>query len=92
MGGQPGKPKPLGNPPIRLEPRKPQPIEEPPRPIPVPPAERPPLPITADLASYSRNHEAGQGQMLEPDLMSLVSIALWQSLRDLRYGISYCVL
>jgi len=29
MGGQPGKPKPIGNPPIRYEPQRP-PIEEPP--------------------------------------------------------------
>ena len=50
MGQQPGKPKPPGNPPIRPEPRQPQPIEEPPRPIPIPPVERPPLPIGADLA------------------------------------------
>src|SRR6266404_5164917 len=47
MGGQPGKPKPLGNPPIRREPQRPQPIEEPPRPLPVPPSERPPLPMQA---------------------------------------------
>jgi hypothetical protein len=33
MGGQPGKPKPIGNPPIRYEPQRP-PIEEPPKPIP----------------------------------------------------------
>ena len=43
MGGQPGKPKPIGNPPIRYEPQRP-PIEEPPKPIPPPPVERPPLP------------------------------------------------
>jgi len=43
MGGQPGKPKPIGNPPIRSEPQRP-PIEEPPKPIPTPPVERPPLP------------------------------------------------
>jgi hypothetical protein len=47
MGGQPGKPKPLGNPPIRQEPQRPRPIEEPPRPLPVPPVERPPLPMQA---------------------------------------------
>src|SRR5882762_8768475 len=47
MGGQPGKPKPIGNPPIRREPQRPQPIEEPPRPLPVPPVERPPLPMQA---------------------------------------------
>ena len=41
MGGQPGKPKPIGNPPIRYEPQRP-PIEEPPKPIPPPPVERPP--------------------------------------------------
>jgi len=44
MGGQPGKPKPPGNPPVRPEPQEPKPIEEPPRPIPVPPIERPPSP------------------------------------------------
>ena len=43
MGGQPGKPKPPGNPPTRPEPLWPQPIEEPPRPLPMPPIERPPL-------------------------------------------------
>jgi hypothetical protein len=47
MGGQPGKPKPPGNPPIRPEPQEPKPIEEPPRPIPLPPVERPPAPIRA---------------------------------------------
>jgi hypothetical protein len=41
MGGQPGKPKPIGNPPIRYEPQRP-PIEEPPKPILTPPVERPP--------------------------------------------------
>src|ERR1700736_895037 len=52
MGGQPGKPKPLGNPPIRQEPHRPQPIEEPPRPLPVPPVERPPLPMQASNLTY----------------------------------------
>jgi len=33
MGGQPGKPKPPGNPPVRPEPEEPKPIEEPPTPI-----------------------------------------------------------
>ena len=50
MGQQPGKPKPPGNPPIRPEPRQPQPIEEPPRPIPIPPVERPPPPVVAYFA------------------------------------------
>src|SRR6266446_6349269 len=36
MGGQPEKPKPPGNPPVRQEPQRPRPIEEPP-PLPVPP-------------------------------------------------------
>jgi hypothetical protein len=48
MGGQPGKPKPPGNPPVRPEPQEPKPIQEPPTPIPVPPVERPPAPIRAD--------------------------------------------
>ena len=52
MGGQPGKPKPLGNPPIRQEPQRPQPIEEPPRPLPVPPVERPPLPMQASNTGF----------------------------------------
>jgi hypothetical protein len=52
MGGQPGKPKPLGNPPIRQEPQRPQPIEGPPRPLPVPPVERPPLPMQASNLTY----------------------------------------
>ena len=43
MGGQPGEPKPIGNPLIRYEPQRP-PIEELPKPIPPPPVERPPLP------------------------------------------------
>jgi hypothetical protein len=47
MGGQPGKPKPPGNPPVRPEPQEPKPIQEPPTPIPVPPVERPPAPIRA---------------------------------------------
>jgi hypothetical protein len=42
MGGQPGKPKPPGNLPVRPEPQEPKPIQEPPTPIPVPPVERPP--------------------------------------------------
>jgi hypothetical protein len=50
MGQQPGKPKPPGNPPIRLEPGRRQPIEEPPKPIPIPPVENPPPPIVADRA------------------------------------------
>ena len=54
MGGQPGKPKPLGNPPIRQEPQRPQPIEEPPRPLPVPPVERPPLPIQTSNLTYMK--------------------------------------
>ena len=52
MGGQPGKPKPIGNPPIRQEPQRPQPIEEPPRPLPVPPVERPALPMQASNLTY----------------------------------------
>jgi hypothetical protein len=47
MGGQPGKPSPPGNPPIRREPQRP-PVEEPPRQIPVPPVERPPAPMQVD--------------------------------------------
>jgi hypothetical protein len=42
MGGQPGKPKPPGNPPEPREPQRTPPVEEPPSPIPVPPVERPP--------------------------------------------------
>jgi hypothetical protein len=53
MGGQPGKPKPPGNPPVRPEPQEPRPIEEPPTPIPVPPMERPPAPIRADQVSWA---------------------------------------
>ena len=51
MGGQPGKPKPIGNPPIRYEPQRRPPMEEPPRPIPPPPVERPPLPAAVRPAS-----------------------------------------
>jgi hypothetical protein len=46
MGGQPGKPSPPGNPPIRREPDRPL-VEEPPRPIPVPPVQRLPPPMQA---------------------------------------------
>ena len=68
MGGQPGKPKPLGNPPIRQEPQRPQPIEEPPRPLPVPPVERPPLPMQASNSTNStyikcRECRNGSGSM-----------------------------
>src|SRR6266404_44575 len=65
MGGQPGKPKPLGNPPIRQEPQRPQPIEEPPRPLPVPPMERPPLPMQASNSTYIKCRECrnGSGRM-----------------------------
>src|SRR6266478_108759 len=52
MGGQPGKPKPPGNPPVRQEPQRPRPIEDPPRPLPVPPVERPPLPMQASNLTY----------------------------------------
>ena len=44
MGGQPGKPKPPGNPPVRPEPQEPKPIEEPPTPIPVPSSRETPRP------------------------------------------------
>src|SRR5882762_10959141 len=54
MGGQPGKPKPPGNPPVRQEPQRPRPIEERPRPLPVPPVERPPLPIQASNLTYMK--------------------------------------
>jgi hypothetical protein len=47
MGGQPGKPSPPGNPPIRPDPERPAPVEEPPRPIPLPPLEPPPAPMQA---------------------------------------------
>ena len=61
MGGQPGKPKPPGNPPVRPEPQEPKPIEEPPTPIPVPPLERPPAPIRADRVSCRRGERPGTG-------------------------------
>ena len=51
MGGQPGKLKPPGNPPVRPEPQEPKPIQEPPTPIPVPPVERHPVPMRADRVS-----------------------------------------
>ena len=60
MGGQPGKPKPIGNPPIRREPQRPQPIEEPPRPLPVPPVERPPLPMQASNSTYINAENAAR--------------------------------
>jgi hypothetical protein len=48
VGGQPGKPKPPGNP-IEREPPRVPPVEEPPDPIPVPPTEPPPAPLEAAL-------------------------------------------
>jgi len=49
MGGQPGKPKPPGNPPAYPhrddDDNDDAPIEAPPMPIPVPPIERPPAPM-----------------------------------------------
>ena len=55
MGGQPGKPKPIGNPPIRYEPQRP-PIEEPPKPIPPPPVERPPYQRPCDRRPKIAKH------------------------------------
>jgi hypothetical protein len=49
MGGQPGKPKPPGNPPYYPDDEHDEdtrpPIDEPLMPIPVPPVERPPAPM-----------------------------------------------
>lgn len=49
MGGQPGKPKPPGNPPYYPDEENDEdtlpPINEPAIPIPVPPVERPPAPM-----------------------------------------------
>jgi len=56
MGGQPGKLKPPGNPPVRPEPQEPKPIEEPPTPIPVPPVERP-LPRSERIGYLAGRHE-----------------------------------
>jgi hypothetical protein len=47
LAGQPGKPKPLGNPPSRPEPDETSPVEEPPSPIPTPPAGDEPPPMRA---------------------------------------------
>jgi hypothetical protein len=47
MGGEPGKPSPPGNPPVRPDPDRPAPVEEPPVPIPPPPVEPPPAPMEA---------------------------------------------
>jgi hypothetical protein len=60
MGGQPGKPKPPGNPPVRPEPQEPKPIQEPPTPIPVPPVERPPVPMRADRVSCRQDERPGR--------------------------------
>src|SRR6202011_6423113 len=49
------------NPPIRQEPQQPQPIEEPPRPLPVPPVERPPLPMQASNSTYINAENAATG-------------------------------
>jgi hypothetical protein len=61
MGGQPGKPKPPGNPPMRPEPQEPKPIQEPPTPIPVPPVERPPVPIRADRVFAGHKERPSSG-------------------------------
>jgi len=71
MGGQPGKPKPPGNPPVRPEPQEPKPIEEPPTPIPVPPVERPPEPIRADRLSCPTRSAAPHGCQSHPAKLSL---------------------
>jgi hypothetical protein len=60
MGGQPGKPKPLGNPVERPEPPPRPPIQEPPGPIPLPPLEQPPPPMAATVSKrYLRAGMAG---------------------------------
>ena len=46
-GGQPGKPKPPGNPPKRAGREQPRPVTEPPRSMPVPRAEKPPPRLSA---------------------------------------------
>src|SRR5580704_4181329 len=63
MGGQPGKPKPTGNPPKRPEPQHPAPISEPPKPIPSPPIDPPPAPIAAHRGNgrRERNGRTGSG-------------------------------
>ena len=71
MGGQPGKLKPPGNPPVRPEPQEPKPIEEPPTPIPVPPVERPPEPIRADRLSCPTRSAAPHGCQSHPAKLSL---------------------
>lgn len=65
MGGQPGKPKPPGNPPQQREPR-PAPIEEPPTPIPVPPVERPPAPMQAQQSHRFRGLASAPASGLKP--------------------------
>ena len=63
MGGQPGKPKPIGNPPIRYEPQRP-PIEEPPKPIPPPPGSAPGYQLAHHcIARYSAKVITGSVQM-----------------------------
>jgi hypothetical protein len=45
---QPGRPKPLGNPPSNPEPDRKAPIEEPPAPVPLPQNDDEPPPMDAD--------------------------------------------
>ena len=82
MGGQPGKPKPPGNPPVRPEPQEPKPIEEPPTPIPVPPVERPPEPIRADRLSCPTRSAAPHGCQSHPAKLSLGRRTLLQRARQ----------
>jgi hypothetical protein len=44
---QPGKPKPVGNPPTPRDPDEPPPMRDPPPPIPIPPTREPPPPMQA---------------------------------------------
>jgi hypothetical protein len=68
MGGQPGKPSPPGNPPIRREPQRP-PVEEPPRPIPVPPVERPPAPMRVYRRPPLEGSVSGHDVLIPPNAL-----------------------
>jgi hypothetical protein len=86
MGGQPGKPKPPGNPPTPREPERSPRVEEPPKPIPVPPVERPPAPmqvsqgetlaIDVDYASATGSISAGSLFLTLPTRLSTGHIAM----------------
>jgi hypothetical protein len=74
MGGQPGKPSPPGNPPVKPDLDRPAPVEEPPPPIPLPPLEPPPAPM-AVRGWRGRYSDCGPSPVVptSPGLRSILS-------------------